>query len=133
MKVRIFENHIKINVLFMIFFTLKVVFQDLKPTKWPCIPTEIFKAVMACMHSSPDIREELQQIRMSIEEYLSDRNTGKIYRILISNSNSLSISYKWIEWKKASLTVRSKNGMIIVDCDYYEKMWYDCLRDNSPP
>ncbi|XP_063440941.1 uncharacterized protein LOC134721700 [Mytilus trossulus] len=58
-----------------------VVFQDLKPTKWPCIPTEIFRAIMACMHSSPGSREELQQIRKSIEEYLSDRNTDTLTRL----------------------------------------------------
>ncbi|XP_052060779.1 uncharacterized protein LOC127701047 isoform X1 [Mytilus californianus] len=58
-----------------------VVFQDLKPTKWPCIPTEIFKAIMASMHSSPDSREELQQIRKSIDEYLSDRNTDTLNRL----------------------------------------------------
>ncbi|CAG2229533.1 FES [Mytilus edulis] len=58
-----------------------VVFQDLKPTKWPCIPTEIFKEIMACMQTSPDSREELQQIRKSIEEYLSDRNTDTLNRL----------------------------------------------------
>ncbi|OWF55207.1 Tyrosine-protein kinase FRK [Mizuhopecten yessoensis] len=68
-----------------------VLFHDLKPKWWPCIPLAIHNVIVECVRASPPERTSLQSAQEDIERWMetTKRNTSHSGNITFTNRGSL--------------------------------------------
>jgi len=60
------------------FINFQIVFQDLKPYKWPCIPKEVHDIIFSCVVTKPEDRLDISRIRKLLSNILITFQGGNV-------------------------------------------------------
>lgn len=61
-------------------YLFQIVFQDLKPQKWPCIPKDIHDIIIGCCMTNPEDRIDICRIGKLLNSILISLNGGNIHQ-----------------------------------------------------
>ena len=67
------------------FINFQIVFQDLKPYKWPCIPKEVHDIIFSCVVTKPEDRLDISRIRKLLSNIL----------ITFQGGNDIFFIFEW--------------------------------------
>ena len=67
------------------FINFQIVFQDLKPYKWPCIPKEVHDIIFSCVVTTPEDRLDISRIRKLLSNIL----------ITFQGGNDIFFIFEW--------------------------------------
>ena len=60
------------------FINFQIVFQDLKPYKWPCIPKEMHDIILSCVVTKPEDRLDISRMRKLLSNILITFQGGNV-------------------------------------------------------
>ena len=77
------------------FINFQIVFQDLKPYKWPCIPKEVHDIIFSCVVTKPEDRLDISRIRKLLSNILITFQGGNVIFFIFEWRN---ISFVLAQW-----------------------------------
>ena len=77
------------------FINFQIVFQDLKPYKWPCIPKEVHDIIISCVVTKPEDRLDISRIRKLLSNILITFQGGNVIFFIFEWRNISFIIAQW--------------------------------------